>query len=108
MWNFTQFSRTMGWLVFMGFAPYASAQDIQGLKDQQSRLTSSIQMVQNDIRASREGELDTAIQKARADGCHARTDDAKSFASQRLQDKLGQYYALTGHVYFHLPECSEL
>lgn len=100
-----------GFLVAYGLPGFAQAQDINGLKQENAKTNHLIQMVQNDQKLIREGQLDNQIQGSRERQCKAikaNNDDAKSFATRQLQETLNSYYQLTGHGYYRLPDCSEL
>lgn len=111
--NATHIAWACGFLAFAGLPGFVRAEDLtlQDIRTKQTQLARQFQGVQNDQRSIQENQLDGQIQQAREKQCHAiqtSNGDAKAFATDKLQDRLAQYFRLMGHNYYRLPDCSEL
>jgi hypothetical protein len=111
--NVTHIAWACGFLAFAGLPGFVRADDLtlKDIKTNQTQLAQQFQGVQNDQRTIQENQLDGQIQQAREKQCHAiqtSNVEAKAFATDKLQDRLAQYFRLMGHNYFRLPDCSEL
>lgn len=92
----TSIAWAAGFLTFAGLQGFAPAQEV---KDQAAVLV-SIKL----------GQLDSQILDIRSRQCKAiktGNEDAKAFATEKLQDALGRFRSLTGTDY-RLPGCDEL
>lgn len=109
--------RGLGLTAWLGFAPYAVAQEmptkqaVDGIEQKTAMLSRQMQSFQNDQKVALENQMDSLIQVSRTNQCRAKeahNDTAKQFATTQLQERLSRYYNLTGHAYYRLPDCGEL